>query len=110
MFGKDTGFASTLELSTINGSNGFVLNGIDGGDRLGSSVSKAGDVNADGIDDLIIGAFTADPNGNRDAGESYVFFGVCTAPKITTQHFCEAIVAKDDVLVSLANGAAFDSL
>jgi hypothetical protein len=45
------------------------------GDRSGIDVSAAGDVNADGIDDLIIGAFTADPAGKSSAGESYVVFG-----------------------------------
>ena len=38
-------------------------------------MSGAGDVNGDGIDDLIIGAHGADPNGRYDAGASYVVFG-----------------------------------
>ena len=64
-----------FELSALDGTNGFVINGIDGGDQSGFSVSAAGDVNGDGIDDIIIGAFSANPNGNSDAGESYVVFG-----------------------------------
>ncbi len=64
-----------LELSDLDGSNGFVLNGINSADRSGVSVSSPGDVNGDGIDDLIIGAYRADPNGNFSAGESYVVFG-----------------------------------
>jgi len=68
-------FAALLELSGLNGSNGFVLGGIDAGDESGRSVSTAGDVNGDGIDDLIIGAPYADSNGNTRAGESYVVFG-----------------------------------
>ena len=39
-----------------DGSRGFVLTGIDVGDQAGFSVSTAGDVNGDGIADLIIGA------------------------------------------------------
>ena len=35
----------------------------------------AGDVNGDGIDDLIIGAFGADPGEREGAGETYVIFG-----------------------------------
>ncbi|MDJ0648962.1 MAG: calcium-binding protein [Xenococcaceae cyanobacterium MO_188.B19] len=75
--GADVGQSGSLELSALDGTNGFVINGIDSGDsdRSNTSVSNAGDINNDGIDDLIIGAFRADPNGNGNAGESYVVFG-----------------------------------
>ncbi|MDY7015870.1 MAG: integrin alpha, partial [Cyanobacteriota bacterium] len=75
VFGSSSGFTASLDLSTLNGSNGFVLNGIDTSDESGISVSSAGDVNGDGFDDLIIGANGADPNGNGQAGESYEVFG-----------------------------------
>ena len=68
------GSGGTVELGSLSGGNGFVLNGIDGGDASGWSVSGVGDINGDGIDDLIIGAFFADPNGDS-SGESYVVFG-----------------------------------
>ncbi|OJA03754.1 integrin alpha, partial [Bathymodiolus thermophilus thioautotrophic gill symbiont] len=38
-------------------------------------VSSAGDVNGDGLDDLIVGAYQANPNSKDDAGKSYVVFG-----------------------------------
>jgi len=75
VFGSDQGFPANLELSTLDGSNGFVIHGLDEGDLSGRAVSSAGDVNGDGIDDLIIGAFGADPGGRSDAGESYIVFG-----------------------------------
>jgi hypothetical protein len=75
VFGKSSGFTASLDLSTLNGTNGFRLDGIDEGDRSGESVSSAGDVNGDGFDDLIIGASYADPGGDGIAGESYVVFG-----------------------------------
>jgi hypothetical protein len=31
--------------------------------------------NGDGLDDLIVGAFQADPSGKSHAGKSYVVFG-----------------------------------
>ena len=83
VFGKDTAvdgaFEATFELSDLDGSDGFVLNGIDAFDYSGGSVSSAGDINGDGIDDLIIGAPDADPNGNNYAGQSYVVFGTTEA-------------------------------
>ena len=56
VFGRDTGFAASLNLADLDGNNGFVINGIDANDRSGRSVSAAGDINGDGLDDLIIGA------------------------------------------------------
>src|SRR4028119_1315368 len=75
VFGSNSGFGAGLNLSTLNGSNGFAINGIGALDFSGSSVSSAGDVNGDGFDDLIIGARSADPNGITAAGQSYVVFG-----------------------------------
>jgi len=73
--GSGVGSSGSLNLSALNGSNGFVINGSASGDRSGGSVSTAGDINGDGIADLIIGARWADPNGNSSAGASYVVFG-----------------------------------
>ena len=75
VFGGSTGFAASIDLDTLDGSNGFVINGVDEADFSGESVSGAGDVNGDGIDDLIVGATGADPGGVQSAGESYVVFG-----------------------------------
>ena len=74
------GKGGVLELSALDGANGFTLTGIDRGDQSGFSVSSAGDVNGDGYDDLIIGAYGAGPNGERLAGESYVVYGGARAP------------------------------
>jgi hypothetical protein len=74
VFGKNGGFNSSLDLNSLNGSNGFIINGQED-EKLGFSVSSAGDINNDGIDDLIIGAHDADPNNVTNAGISYVVFG-----------------------------------
>ena len=55
--------------------NGFRLDGIDAYDNSGCSVAGAGDVNGDGIDDLIVGAPRRRSRRQVDAGESYVVFG-----------------------------------
>ena len=74
VFGRSTGFAANLNLSTLDGTTGFKINGEASLDRSGSSVASAGDVNGDGVDDLIIGAWSASPNVNNQ-GASYVVFG-----------------------------------
>ncbi|MCC2099398.1 MAG: FG-GAP repeat protein, partial [Hyphomicrobiales bacterium] len=66
---------ASINLSTLDGTNGFTLNGIDASDWSGYSVSSAGDVNGDGYEDIFISADGAAPNGNASAGESYVVFG-----------------------------------
>lgn len=49
--------------SDIDGTNGFSIDGLSDEDYLGSSVSRAGDFNGDGIGDFVIGAWNADPSG-----------------------------------------------
>ena len=70
----------TINLSALDGTDGFALNGVEDIDGSGRSVSGAGDINRDGVDDLIIGAPDADPNGIDYAGESYVVFGSNDTP------------------------------
>jgi len=44
-------------------------------DRLGKSVSGAGDVNGDGFDDIIVAAYQNDDGGSNAEGAAYIFFG-----------------------------------
>ncbi len=71
VFGKSSGFSSALDLSALDGSDGFVINGVAMNDQSGIAVGAAGDVNGDGVDDLVIGAFQADSG----KGAAYVVFG-----------------------------------
>ena len=82
VFGKEDGFSVSLSDIAL-GQGGFALDGAVASDASGVSgvsVSGAGDVNGDGVADLIVGASAADPNGVMDAGRSYVVFGVPTGP------------------------------
>ena len=78
VFGRDTGFPASLDLADLNGTNGFVMNGLGSDDRAGESVSGVGDLNGDGIEDLILGAPYANPDGVFGLGTCYVVFGCDT--------------------------------
>ncbi len=64
-----------VPMGLLDGSNGFVVEGDAIYDNLGHSVKGGGDVNGDGIDDIIIGAPQVDFGGNTNVGEAYVIFG-----------------------------------
>jgi hypothetical protein len=68
-------FPATLALGTLNGTTGFRLDGAAAFDASGVAVSGAGDVNGDGVDDLLIGARRAAPGSGSNAGSTYVVFG-----------------------------------
>nr|WP_256207847.1 integrin alpha [Nitrosomonas sp. Nm166] len=70
VFGKATGFDAQVDLSSLDGSNGFRLDRATTKDSAGFSVSEAGDVNGDGFDDVIVGVLRPD-----FSGEQYVVFG-----------------------------------
>lgn len=74
VFGKSGGFASAIDLVSLDGTNGFAIEGQSNYDYSGYSVSTAGDVNGDGFDDLLIGA-PGDLEGADYAGATYVVFG-----------------------------------
>ena len=65
---------AAFELSELDGISGFAIAGGAAGDALGTAVGRAGDVNADGPADVVVGAPGADANGT-DSGAAYVIFG-----------------------------------
>jgi len=64
-----------INLSELDGTNGFTLLGIDPYDFAGADVAIVGDLNNDGFDDAIVSDRAADPSRVRHADESYVVFG-----------------------------------
>jgi hypothetical protein len=54
---------------------GFRIDGADDSDLIGRVVAGAGDVNGDGLADLLLSAYSASPRNVEWAGESYVIFG-----------------------------------
>jgi hypothetical protein len=51
-----------------------VFAGAAPGDQFGTSVASAGDVNGDGYNDVIVGAYLNDAGGSS-AGRAYIYFG-----------------------------------
>ena len=76
VFGSSNGFPNSFDIIALDGTNGFTITGSSFYQDFGSSVSSAGDINGDGIDDILIGAPRAGGTpGNNGAGEAYVLFG-----------------------------------
>ncbi len=78
-FGEDTG-AAFLFLGPLTSDCNVAqadarLHGAAAGDRLGVTVAGAGDLNADGYADVVIGTPYADVDGQVDAGAAYVIYG-----------------------------------
>lgn len=57
-----------------DGTRGFFINGIATGDASGQNISGLGDINSDGIADLMLTAPEVDSN-LEDTGEAYVIYG-----------------------------------
>ncbi|KAB3547907.1 MAG: hypothetical protein C5617_001265, partial [ANME-2 cluster archaeon] len=88
--------------------------GEAGDDYFGYSVASAGDVNGDGYDDVIVGAYHND-NGGSDAGKAYVYLGSASGLSTTASwtatgevgddYFGYAVASAGDV-----NGDGYDDV
>ncbi|WP_197454368.1 Ig-like domain-containing protein [Stieleria varia] len=92
VFGGPT-LPPSLSLDSL-GTAGVVIHGVDSGDRLGDVLSGAGDVNGDGLDDILVAATNASGETNTDnaTGEAFLIYGQMAWP------------ASIDLATPLANG------
>jgi hypothetical protein len=74
VFGK-TGTDLVRLADVAVGQGGFVLNGETEDDQAGWSVAGGGDVNGDGVPDIVVGAWRAAPHDLEFSGRTYVVFG-----------------------------------
>ena len=74
VYGKTSGTA--VDLGSLSATSGFVVNGLQTADYFGTSVANGGDINGDGLADLIVGAFGMGYSAaTTDEGAVYVMFG-----------------------------------
>ena len=73
--GPTVGKNGLVPLSSLNGTNGFKLDGEKAGDNSAWSLAGIGDFNADGYSDLFVRAVYASPGSVNQAGRCYVVFG-----------------------------------
>lgn len=73
IYGKAGGYASTLDITTLDGTDGFSI-GVPPGYLSDRALSAAGDINNDGIDDFVV-AFYGRHEPYLDPGAAYVVFG-----------------------------------
>lgn len=64
----------TVDVTELDGTNGFRIDAAETAGRLSWSMGRAGDVNGDGFDDIIVQATDADPGVWRE-GTTYILFG-----------------------------------
>ena len=72
IFGTES--PTRVDLAQV-GARGFRIDGAADGDRLGTAVGGAGDVNGDGLADVVLGAPEADAHGRGGSGTAFVVFG-----------------------------------
>ena len=107
VYGSSTGYDGSLDLTALNGHEGFSINGINNGDgAAGGSVSGAGDINGDGFADILIGLQSVDINGASAAGQSYIIYGSAEFGRSTTTltDGNDVFSARDTIVVHAGDG------
>ncbi|MGB0440481.1 MAG: hypothetical protein ACPGFC_10315, partial [Paracoccaceae bacterium] len=103
---------ANLDLGTLTSTQGIKITGDKGGDLAGISVSDAGDVNGDGIDDMLVGARRGD-DGGSNAGEGYIVYGGTSLVDVDLTNLTSAqgivvIGHKSDDILGVSASAAGD--
>jgi hypothetical protein len=72
VFGKSS--PTPIDLAAL-GDQGFRMDGAAPQDFTAEAMAAAGDVNRDGLGDVVVGATFADPGGRANSGSAYVVYG-----------------------------------
>jgi hypothetical protein len=107
VFGGPAGLPDPLDLSSLNGTNGFRLDGAAAGNGIAGLA--AGDVNGDGKADIIIGSIHTTISGHTNTGSVYVVFGGATgAANSTGTAWTSCPCTLNAAFLNGTNGAEFD--
>jgi hypothetical protein len=74
---------SDPEPGSVAAATGFRIDGAAAFDTAGAAVAGIGDVNGDGLDDILVGAPLADVGDRKDAGAAYVVLGRAGTEPVT---------------------------
>ncbi|GAB5536793.1 MAG: hypothetical protein Rubg2KO_30420 [Rubricoccaceae bacterium] len=99
--------------ASVNNIVDLTLTGLAAIDVFGASVAGAGDINGDGFDDVIVGAFGNDANGSA-SGAAYVFLG-SSSPDATSDLTMTGLIAGEALGFSVdgagdVNGDGYDDV
>ncbi len=80
IFGRDQSEIETsIDVRNLDGSDGYIIRGVEKNNGFAyntyAAISEAGDFDGDGIDDIHISEWIADPGNVTNAGSSYILFG-----------------------------------
>lgn len=115
-FGSPAGRMNAGSVSVFHGSaTGLmpaparVLEGAVANDQFGYSVAGALDVNGDGLSELIVGAYSADPGGRMFAGVAYVYLGTSSGIGELPSRMLDGASAFDSFAFAVASAGDIDA-
>ena len=103
VFGSAEGSDAGIDPAALEGTNGFRLL-AGGGDVQGWAVSGTGDIDGDGFDDLLVGTYGYDPDGNYVTTQ-YLVYGAADGFAATVEVENGTVVESDD---GYAGGGSYD--
>ncbi len=110
MDAADGSIDGVIDLDNANiasggGFAGYQFIGTQNKDAAGKSISSAGDIDGDGLDDLLISAIYAD-DGGPSAGEAYLLFGADLADMDAADGSIDGVVDLDNANTATSDGFA----